>query len=710
MSQFLSFLYLIISLITITFLVSFAVYALRNRNSVGAVLFAIWLGFISSWLFVQNLIPYLPLDLVSEGLKLELALLSFVPPTFLLFILHFTAHKRWKNSWRQLIIFILPLATVLFGYLTNFEEMIWVNTKIVEVDKLNVVDFDFGNWFVIFWVFSVLVYGFGFYEINHHSKFSINLEKTQAKIFKVATWISFILSIMCLIPEFQPDILKFTSIGLGISGILIGFSIYYYRLFDLSPLIFYSLLENIQDGILVINNNFRLLQINQKAEELLDLVGRQKIGLEINSLLPVSSPWLNVILFQQNELVFHAEDGQDTYFEIKFTPLSAQKRSPNNLILIRDVTEYRNSKMAEQSMREMAEIRAMELDVLRKVAEKLNQSVELNDVMTGGLGTIVSLIGARFGYVVLADEFGRPGLAGSYKLPQAVMEAFDAYPICPVCKSFERLLNGDYQDPVTFMPCRVLFDCSISYPGLISIPLKLGERRIGFLHLVMAPEVVFTGDEISLLQTLGDQFSAAVERARMYENFEKMAMIDSLTGLYNRRQLFNLGQIEFSRACRYNHSISVIMLDIDFFKKVNDVYGHLIGDQVLQQIANCCRSVLRTSDIIGRFGGEEFVILLPETSIKLAKNIANRIRLLVLDKPIVTDRGNVSVTVSLGISSMEGDCDSRLEWVIDQADQALLKAKDLGRNRVVIWKENFSPRYQEMENPEQSASQIIDQD
>jgi len=138
-----------------------------------------------------------------------------------------------------------------------------------------------------------------------------------------------------------------------------------------------------------------LLQINQKAEELLDLVGRQKIGLEINSLLPVSSPWLNVILFQQNELVFHAEDGQDTYFEIKFTPLSAQKRSPNNLILIRDVTEYRNSKMAEQSMREMAEIRAMELDVLRKVAEKLNQSVELNDVMTGGLGTIVSLIGEQ---------------------------------------------------------------------------------------------------------------------------------------------------------------------------------------------------------------------------------------------------------------------------------------------------------------------------
>lgn len=697
MTQFLSFLYLIISIITITFLISFAVYAIRNRISVGAVPFAIWLGFTSGWLFVQNLIPFLPQELISNGLRMEIFLLSFVPATFLLFILQFTAHKRWNNSWRQSMIFIFPLVTIIFGFVSKFDSLIWKNIELLTINNLNIVDFDFGNWFNIFWIYSVLIYGFIFYEINNHSKLSINIEKSQAMMFKLSAGISFVLSLLCLIPFLQPDILKIASIGFGISGILIGFSIYHYQLFDLSPLIYHSLLENIQDGILVINKDYRLLQINRKAEALLNLNGNVIIGEVLHSLLPVSSPWLNVILFKQNDLVIKSENEQEIYYEINFSPLSTRNQISNELILIRDVTEYKTSKLAEQSVREMAEIRAMELDVLRKVAEQLNQSVELKDVMSMGLETIVSLIGARFGYVILADEFGRPGLAGSYKLPDPVKEAFDAYPICPVCKSFERLLNGEYQEPVTFMPCRVLFDVSISYPGLISIPLKLGERRIGFLHLVMAPEVVFSGDEISLLQTLGDQFSAAVERARMYENFEKMAMIDSLTGLYNRRQLFNLGQVEFSRACRYNHSISVIMLDIDLFKKVNDVYGHIIGDQVLQQIANRCRSVLRTSDIIGRYGGEEFVILLPETSIHHAQNIANRIRLLVLDRPIMTDRGDISVSVSLGISSMEGDCDSRLEWVIDQADQALLKAKDLGRNRVVTWKENQLPLYQKID-------------
>jgi diguanylate cyclase (GGDEF)-like protein len=699
MNQFLSFLYLIISLITITFLISFAVYAIRNRVSVGAVPFAIWLGFTSGWLFVQNLIAYLPENLIPIALRIELFLLSFIPATFLLFILQFTAHKRWKNSWRQSMIFILPLVTILFGLITKFNWMIWKNIEILAVNNLNVVDFEFGNWFVIFWIYSVLIYGFIFYQINNHSKLSINIEKSQAKMFKLSAGISLVLSLLCLIPLFQPEILKIASICFGISGILIGFSIYHYQLFDLSPLIYHSLLENIEDGIIVINKSYRLLHINRTAKMLLNLNGNTIFGEVLHSILPVNSPWLNVILFKQNHLVIQSENGQEIYYEINFSPLLTHNQNPNELILIRDITEYKSSKLAEQSVREMAEIRAMELDVLRKVAEQLNQSVELKDVMSMGLEAIVSLIGARFGYVILADEFGRPSFAGSYKLPEAVKEAFDAYPICPVCKSFERLLNGEYQEPVTFMPCRVLFEVSISYPGLISIPLKLGERRLGFLHLVMAPEVIFSGDEISLLQTLGDQFSAAVERARMYENFEKMAMIDSLTGLYNRRQLFNLGQIEFSRACRYNHSISVIMLDIDLFKKVNDVYGHIIGDQVLQQIANRSRSVLRTSDIIGRYGGEEFVILLPETSIHHAQNIANRIRLLVLDRPIMTDRGEVSVSVSLGISSMEGDCDSRLEWVIDQADQALLKAKDLGRNRAVIWKENQLPLYQKIDKP-----------
>jgi diguanylate cyclase (GGDEF)-like protein len=687
MSQFLLFLYLVISLIVITFLISFAVYAFRNRRSPGAILFATWLIFLVGWLFTQNLIPYLPEHLVMTGIKTELVFLSFLPSIYLLYMLRFTSHKHWTKNWRQLITFVLPFLTIIFGLNTNFQSMIWNNPQIIFSNNLYFVKYGFGNWFTVFWLISLIISGFIFYEMIWRKDLPINFEISQSKLIKIAAGITFFVSFFAFVPILQPENLKFISLGFALSGLLISFSFYQYQLFDLSPFIYHSLLENLDEGIIVVNQDFRLLHINEKVKSILGL-NENLSGKSLHEILPAGSEWLNVFLFNQNEIVVKDKQNADLYYEIQFTPLSEGNQTQKQLILIRDMTSYRISRMAERSALEMAEVRAMELDVLRKVAERLNESVEKKVVLSNGLEMIVDLIGARFGYVVLADEFSRPTLSGSYKLPPTVKEAFDAYPICPVCKSFERLLNGEYQEPITFMPCRVLFDVSISYPGLISIPLKLGEKPLGFLNLVMAPEVVFSGDEIKLLQTLGEQFSAAIERARMYEQFEQLAMIDSLTGLYNRRQLFILGQNEFSRAYRYNHPISVIMLDIDLFKKVNDVYGHMIGDQVLQQIANRCRSVLRTSDVIGRYGGEEFVILLPETNEQHAHRIANRIRLLVLDRPIMTDRGEISVTISLGISSMEGECDSRLEWVVDQADQALLLAKESGRNRVVIWQEN----------------------
>jgi diguanylate cyclase (GGDEF)-like protein len=228
----------------------------------------------------------------------------------------------------------------------------------------------------------------------------------------------------------------------------------------------------------------------------------------------------------------------------------------------------------------------------------------------------------------------------------------------------------------------------MSYPGSLSIPLHLGERQLGVLTLIMAPQAVFSGDEINLLQTIGDQYSAAVERAGLFENAEHLATVDALTGLIVRRHFFQTAQKEFERTKRYGHPVTIAMLDIDFFKYVNDKFGHLIGDYVLQQVAERCKSVLRSSDMIGRYGGEEFVILLPETDLEKAKRIADRIRQLVMNRPIVTERGDVNLTVSIGLACLEPGSNNNLEQILDLADQALYRAKDLGRNRIQTWQES----------------------
>lgn len=165
------------------------------------------------------------------------------------------------------------------------------------------------------------------------------------------------------------------------------------------------------------------------------------------------------------------------------------------------------------------------------------------------------------------------------------------------------------------------------------------------------------------------------------EEVQRLAITDSLTGLHNRRHLLELARHELQRARRYRLPMSVFMLDIDEFKRVNDTYGHAIGDQVLQGVAECCRQELRGVDVLGRYGGDEFAAVLPETGLPAACQIAERLRKSIAQRALDTKAGQVTVTVSLGVAVLD---DEHLapETVLDRADQALYVAKQSGRNRV----------------------------
>lgn len=162
---------------------------------------------------------------------------------------------------------------------------------------------------------------------------------------------------------------------------------------------------------------------------------------------------------------------------------------------------------------------------------------------------------------------------------------------------------------------------------------------------------------------------------------QRLAMLDSLTGLYNRRHFFEAGAVEIERAQRYHHPLSAIMLDLDYFKQVNDQYGHNVGDMVLRKVAECCRQETRTVDLLGRYGGEEFAILLPETHIEEASEVAERLRQLIAQMELKTDNGPLTLTASLGVAALYDRC-ARMEILLSHADQALYDAKHSGRNCV----------------------------
>ncbi len=173
--------------------------------------------------------------------------------------------------------------------------------------------------------------------------------------------------------------------------------------------------------------------------------------------------------------------------------------------------------------------------------------------------------------------------------------------------------------------------------------------------------------------------------SKAYETISKMAITDDLTQLFNRRKFFDCLSQEISRSKRYNHPLSLLMLDIDLFKKINDIYGHQIGDMVLSTISEIIRSEIRTCDIAARYGGEEIMILLPETDFENACICADKIRSKIEDKVFTIDNQRLCVTASLGVASLgahEADENHIAHLLVKNADISLYKAKEAGRNRV----------------------------
>jgi len=174
----------------------------------------------------------------------------------------------------------------------------------------------------------------------------------------------------------------------------------------------------------------------------------------------------------------------------------------------------------------------------------------------------------------------------------------------------------------------------------------------------------------------------AHELQKYQDKLSELASIDSLTGAYNRRNLYEFGELESGISRRYHHHLSVLMMDMDHFKAVNDQYGHAAGDMVLREICGVIQKTLRQTDRMGRLGGEEFGVILPHTDLKEAQLLAERIRRMVESSPILFEGQAIPVTVSIGVAELSTS-DQNLEDLIKTADTALYQAKTAGRNCVI---------------------------
>jgi len=241
-----------------------------------------------------------------------------------------------------------------------------------------------------------------------------------------------------------------------------------------------------------------------------------------------------------------------------------------------------------------------------------------------------------------------------------------------VFQTGEPIISNRTADSATFI------SSSGSYAQSIAcIPMKVYEDTIGVINVTNKKHPSgFSDQDVEMLRAVADQAAISISKAQLWE----MAVNDSLTGLHVRRYFMAKLQDEIHRTERYNKTLSIIMADLDNFKTINDTYGHTAGDRVLKSVGDYLKNSIRDVDSIGRFGGEEFIMFLPETTKKAAHVLADRLRVGV--SKIQVDKKLPRITISLGISTFPED-GKTLNELLEHADAALYHAKENGRNQTI---------------------------
>jgi diguanylate cyclase (GGDEF)-like protein len=215
----------------------------------------------------------------------------------------------------------------------------------------------------------------------------------------------------------------------------------------------------------------------------------------------------------------------------------------------------------------------------------------------------------------------------------------------------------------------------------VCIPLKIGNGLVGEVRLGAGPGGPLRDIERQMISILANQFTLALQRLRLYETLQGQSITDSLTSVYNRRYFYDLLGKEVQRARRYRRPLSLLMADIDNFKQINDRYGHLLGDAVLQHVARHLKDSLRATDIVARYGGDEFAALMPEVEKVRALKAAGRVLQEMKSHGVETDAGLLTITLSIGVAEFS-ETDQDVSDLVKKADEALYRAKAEGRNRV----------------------------
>jgi diguanylate cyclase (GGDEF)-like protein len=325
-----------------------------------------------------------------------------------------------------------------------------------------------------------------------------------------------------------------------------------------------------------------------------------------------------------------------------------------------------------------------EFYTLQQISEAIGSIFDISELLKFVNDVIIGVMGVNYSTIVLLDQ-KRNRLKVQFT---NIQNKEDLAILSDNINSqilLEMLQNGSPILENLVLPDKYDFIKKREIGSFICIPLSSKARKFGLILIEHKNKNTFNLENLRLVTTICKTVSMAIENAELYANMQELATIDGLTGVYNRVYFHQKFESEFKLARELGYDLTLVILDIDFFKKFNDTYGHLFGDVVLKSVAQTVKNNLRATDTVARFGGEEFVIILPRTTVQEAFEKVESLRHKIANNIVNDNIISASVTASFGMASFPETSVNQVELIRD-ADNALYKAKDSGRNCIKIAK------------------------
>lgn len=598
----------------------------------------------------------------TAWMLIRLSFNQFIPLATLWVAMEHLERSYQFRKWLPVLL-AAPAVTILLAWTGDHHQLYRYDYATRQIGELALLTWKTGPAYWLSYFFSVAVYAAALYQMLRSLSEANATKRGQTAILIIGLFTPLVTDLTYNFGLSPIAGLNFTPYAMIISEGLLAFAILNYGWLRIAPVARSLLVDTLPGGMIAIDVKCRIVDVNPYAEKILNMPASEILGKDARLILAgLDAEIFSALLSAQakTELRLVRADGTADYFDMDVRPFHNNAgKFLGKLIYLNDITERKRN---EQRL----------LQLNQAVAQS-PASVVISD-LDGNIVYVNESFKALSGYAEQELIGKNPRIIQSGQTPsETYREMWNTIKAGKPWRGefLNKRKNGDlYWELEVIAP---VFDARGKIINYIAVKEDITEsKRLEHALQVANKQIADRLEEIVGLQA----------------TLKEQAIRDPLTQLYNRHFLNETIEHEFHQAERSSQPVSVIMLDIDHFKAVNDTYGHAVGDAYLVTLANLLQQNTRKSDIACRYGGEEFLLVLPNTDYEAAAQHAEKLRLVFANSPLTFKDHKVQATLSLGVAAYPAH-GAHYSKIIDKADQALYESKRAGRNRVTVWSEQI---------------------